>query len=350
MILHSGSARRAVMAGVGIAGVVGLALTGTATAWAATATTDVVRSVDLVTVPYGANPGPGQFAVENQGNTNGGGVGIVTGPGQPPLGAGSLQMSVATTADHWSVYTNDWAGTPLSAITGLSYAEYTNNTTTAPTLQVVIDPGAPSKAGSTAGCPTSHYSTLNFEPYLNTAQHTVIPDTWQTWNVTAGNGVVWGTHIGSCAPEAYSGIDWAKLVSYYPDATVTSVGNGGGVGLNVGGSWNAMTGAADALTVSTANRAVTYNFEPGPTRTTLSTSAGLLGPFTATLTQTSTGAPAVGQKVTFSGSFGPICSALTNSSGVASCSGGLFTPLYVLTGYTATFAGDAGYLPSTARG
>ena len=117
------------MAGIGVVGVAGLMLAGTASAYAGTgaATTVTVRQVDLV----GSAPGPGEFAVINQGD-GGGKVQIVSGPATPPLGTGSLAMSVTGTGDHWSVYTDDWADTPLSALTGISYSTYTDNTTTAP--------------------------------------------------------------------------------------------------------------------------------------------------------------------------------------------------------------------------
>lgn len=351
---RSGALRRSAVAGIGVLGVAGLVLAGTGSAYAGTgtATTVTVRSVDLV----GGAPGPGQFAVINQ-SGRGGGVQMASGPATPPLGAGSLAMSVTGTKDHWSAYTDDWAGTPLSAVTGISYSTYTDNTTTAPTFQVVIDPGAPSAAGTKAGCPTEGYSTLNFEPYLNTAQQALESGVWQKWDVTASGGVVWGTHLLPCTPEAPAaatggGIDWATLNTYYPDATILAVSSGGGLGLNVGSGWSAMTGNADALRVATASRAVTYNFEPGPARTTLTTSASLLGPFTATLTRTSTGAPIAGQTVDFTANLGggSVCSATTDSHGVASCSGGLLGPLYVLTGYRATFPGTSGYQPATAKG
>ena len=229
----------------------------------AATTTVVVTNADLVTAP--AQPGPGQFAVIDQNGTGQGGAVNVFGPVAPPLGDGSLQMTVTSSADHWSVYTDDWAGTMLSDITALSYSTYTDNTVTDPALQVVIDPGTPSMAGKAAGCTTRGYSTLNFEPYLQVTG-AVVANTWQSWNVLAAGGVVWATHLtGMCTPETYAtsgGVSWATFVSYYPDAVVLPLSYGGGVGVNVGSGWSAMVGNVDALTVGTASNTTTYNFEP----------------------------------------------------------------------------------------
>jgi hypothetical protein len=244
--------RKIVSLGAGAALVLGLGLAVPLAAKATTATTVVVTNSDLVS----AAPSAGEFVVINQGSTASAAPINVTGPATPPLGQGSLQMSVSGTSDHWSVYNYDHMGTPLSAITALSYSTYTDNTTTAPALQMEINPGSPSPAGMVAGCPTKSYSTLNFEPYLNSGG-TLASHTWQSWNVLSANGVVWGTGITACAPASYTGISWATLLSYYPNATIKY-----GFGVNVGSSWSAMTGNADALTIGTSALTTTYNFEP----------------------------------------------------------------------------------------
>ena len=230
----------------------------------ATGTTVTVTNTDLVSYP--TMPSAGQFMVIDQSSntlTGTGGPTNVPGPGIPPLGVGSLQMSVTGTSDHWSVYTNDWAGTKLADITSLSYWSYSNNSTTAPTLQVVISPGTASPTGTNAGClQQSHYSTLNVEPYLQPGSG-VVPYTWQYWNALASNAVVWGTHLSACMPESPRGINMSTFLSYYPNATILPLTDDAGVGFNVGSGWGAMTGAADALTVGTASTGpVTYNFEP----------------------------------------------------------------------------------------
>ena len=62
-------------------------------------------------------------------------------PASPPRGVGSLQLNVTSPTDHWSVYNYDHIGTPLADITALGYSTYTDNNTTAPILQMEINPG-----------------------------------------------------------------------------------------------------------------------------------------------------------------------------------------------------------------
>jgi Putative Ig domain len=203
-------------------------------------TTVVVSPTDLVS----GTPSQGQFVVINQGGGLGG-VGMVFGPATPPRGVGSLRLNVTGAVDHWSVYNYDHIGTRLSDITALGYSSYTDNGTTDPGLQIEIDPG--NTSGTDAGVT---YSTLNFEPYLQSAG--VVPDTWQSWNVLSGK--VWGTHLTG-APNS-SPLTWSSFLATYPNATIK-----GGFGLNVGSGWSAMTGEADALTIG-AGQSTLYDFEP----------------------------------------------------------------------------------------
>jgi hypothetical protein len=234
-----------------------LTMTGTITLGT---TTVVVGPADLVT----ANPSQGQFVVINQ-SAGLGGVATVYGPGTSPRGVGSLQMHVTGSADHWSVYNYDHIGTKLSDITMLGYSTYTDNTTTDPVLQLEINPG--NTTGVDAGVT---YSTLSFEPYLQSAG--VTPNAWQSWNVLAGK--VWGTHLTG-APNS-SPLNWTNFLSTYPNATIK-----GGFGVDVGSGWSAMTGDADALSIGT-KQAILYDFEPiNPTLpTTLHISTSSLPPGT----------------------------------------------------------------------
>lgn len=232
----------------------------------ATTTTVVVNQSDLISPPV-ASPAPGQFDVINQGDSTGS-VSLVTGPGSAPNGVGSLQLSTTDSGSHWSVYTDDWSGTALSAITSLSYTTYTTNggPSEDPVLQLVIDPGTASSAGTSAGCPTfKTYSTLNFEPYLQSTAE--VDGSWQSWDVLAAGDVVWGTGLTSCTPRTYSGsggVSWSTFLTYYPGATVLPVASGGGVGINVGSGWYAMIGNVSTLTVGSADaNTITYDFEPG---------------------------------------------------------------------------------------
>ena len=208
-------------------------------------TTVIVSPTDLVT----GSPSQGQFVVINQTPGGLGGVGMVYGPATPPRGVGSLQLNVTASTDHWSVYNYDHIGTPLADITALGYSTYTDNNTTAPILQMEINPG-----NTTAPDAGVTYSTLNFEPYLQSGG--VTPNSWQRWNVLTGK--VWGTYLLQGAPSS-SPITWSTFLARYPHATIKR-----GFGIDVGSGWSSMTGEADALVIGTGQSTL-YDFEPvGP--------------------------------------------------------------------------------------
>ena len=70
----------------------------------------------------------------------------------------------------------------------------------------------------------------------------------------------------------------------------------------------------------------------------------------AGLTETASGAPIVGRTVVMSTSAGPACQAVTDTAGMAACSGaGAAVPIVAEGGYTASFAGDTRFLPASAR-
>src|SRR5262249_19357016 len=100
---------------------------------------------------------------------------------------------------------------------------------------------------------------------------------------------------------------------------------------------------------------------PGPDTSSLSAGPILLNiglgqlsitlNLSATLTDTTTGHPAAGQTITFTVGSATVCSATTNSSGTATCSGLVPVLLALLTlHYNATFAGTPTLAPATATG
>ena len=91
--------------------------------------------------------------------------------------------------------------------------------------------------------------------------------------------------------------------------------------------------------------------------TTLQASSAALhganaGQVSATLTRTSNGLKLAGKKITFSAGANTICTATTNSQGVAKCGGSAWTLVLPLTqrSYQADFAGDSDYLASSGTG
>jgi MBG domain (YGX type)/Bacterial Ig-like domain (group 3) len=105
--------------------------------------------------------------------------------------------------------------------------------------------------------------------------------------------------------------------------------------------------AASNYAISYLNGAVTVN----RAATSLSTTSDKhLATFTATLTRTDDGAPIGGQSITFAGGGTVICTATTGADGVAICSDGGKSHKYITQGYTATFAGNDVFAPSSASG
>jgi hypothetical protein len=70
----------------------------------------------------------------------------------------------------------------------------------------------------------------------------------------------------------------------------------------------------------------------------------------ARLADAASGAPIPGRTVVMTTGGGPVCQASTDADGVATCSGlGAAVQILAENGYTASFAGDAQYLPVSAR-
>jgi hypothetical protein len=204
------------------------------------ASTVVVTSPNLVS----GSPTAGQFVVTNETPGGGGSVSIVSGPAGGPS-AGSLQMSLNGTTDHWDAFNYDHQGVALSSISTLSYSAYTNQ---APNYDPVFQLQANLS-------PAITFSTVNFEPYEQTPADT--NNTWQNFNVLSG--VVWGTHITASAPGGINDpISWSAFLSLYPGATIS-----GGVGVDVGSAWPAMIGNVDAISIGTdgaGGATTTYDF------------------------------------------------------------------------------------------
>ena len=105
---------------------------------------------------------------------------------------------------------------------------------------------------------TGGFTTLVFEPYWNTAQGPIVPNTWQDWDVDAG--LFWSSRTvteGTCALVAGAGgppfYTLAGLKTLCPNAVV------GGIGVNVGTFNPSYTVATDGVQFNDT----IYNFELG---------------------------------------------------------------------------------------
>jgi hypothetical protein len=145
--------------------------------------------------------------------------------GAPPgLGNGSLKLTTSlSTVDKAGLYNHTMAGTPLSSVTALSYWTFqrqpsTNPPVAAASYQLQVD----------TGC--GGFTTLVYEPYWN---GTVVPNTWQQWDVDAG--LFWSSRTVTCGtgtlvsgaggPPLYT---LAQVQAMFPNAVVV------GIGVNVG--------------------------------------------------------------------------------------------------------------------
>lgn len=167
------------------------------------------------------------------------------------LGDGSLELTTDATnaakADYW---TFAHAGTPLTGVTDLSYWTYQAATPQAPTAaasyQLQVDLNGAADGG---------FTTLVYEPYWN---GTVVPASWQQWDVDAGG--LWSSRTfteGTCAVVAGAGgpplYNLATLQTLCPNAVV------GGIGVNVGTFNPGYTVATDGVQFNDT----TYDFEVG---------------------------------------------------------------------------------------
>jgi hypothetical protein len=175
------------------------------------------------------------------------------GPGDPPLGVGSFEMSTTDVLDHGTLFNFDHVDTRLDAINAISYSTYRELTSIGaphilPSINIAIDKDGPPYV-------SGDFATLVFEPIYNTQQGPVVPDVWQTWDGISGNW--WSTR--DFLPAVVRGVTypWSYFVETFPNATIL-----GGFGVNQGSYSADLTAATDALTLGVGGTTWIYNFEP----------------------------------------------------------------------------------------
>jgi len=180
---------------------------------------------------------------------------FITGPGNPPLGVGSFEMSTPTNADKGTLFNYDHIGTRIADIRAISYATYRNQPATGgvalPSINIEID-----KDGG-AFLP-GDYMSLVYEPYINGAS--IQDGIWQTWNTIPG--IWWATRpitrpdLSVCLPQVCT-LSWSDIVAAMPNATIL-----GGFGVNQGSFSGGLVASTDALTIAYGGSTWVYNFEP----------------------------------------------------------------------------------------
>jgi hypothetical protein len=174
---------------------------------------------------------------------------FVEGPGNPPLGCGSLLLTTLLNGEKVFLFNFDHQGKKLSEIGTISYSTYRiaeAQPQAVASINVVIEFDVPGGGKDTA--------TLVFEPVYSPEQGPVVNNTWQSW-IASGEGVWWSTEPinGQCkgaVPQCYR--SWDEIVADNPDATVIAVG------INQGSGNPGLVSAVDNFTFDGS----TYNFEP----------------------------------------------------------------------------------------
>ncbi len=206
------------------------------------AATEIVNTLSL-DAWFGGNEGPGNSV---------GTVVFTPGPATPPLGGGSVELTVDSTG-RASFGTAAYKGTALSAINAIEYRAYVSSigNPESPTLQFDIDYDG-------GDFNTSYQGRLVTYP---------TPPTTDTWvAVDALAGTWWATSApGNTICSQATPCSWAQVLSNFPDAAIRNdPSQGGNLLFRLGGP---ITGGArvniDDLTVQVGTATTTYDFEPG---------------------------------------------------------------------------------------
>ena len=225
-----------------ILGVIALAVV--SAAWAAT-----------VVVSPGSLDGFTVVGNDSCGGSPTGSISFVSGPATPPLGTGSVKLTVGSNGDSYPhLQQTDYTGVSLASLTAFSYSTYVTQFGTggqAPYIDLKIDYTGDGVADD----------TITFEPIYQTGA-TVSLNTWQTWD--ALHGLWWSDNQGGPPPL----FTLASYIAMHPTAKIAGTSSGGvllaaGCG---GAAWTNFVGYADNLTIAAGGTSTTYNFEPAAKR------------------------------------------------------------------------------------
>lgn len=186
---------------------------------------------------------------------------LVVGPGAPPLGNGSAQISV-TGSQRRNLATYQFSGTVLSDINTLKFSTF--------------NPSAGNGGGSTRsgylqfnvdfnGTDTWQ-SRIGFVPSQN---GTVIQDQWQEWDAINGGTAMWfysgATWPGTATPGTTLR-SWSDILASYPGVRIRVTDSFFGV--RVGEPYSSgYTENIDAIKFGTSSSLKYFNFDPLPTVT-----------------------------------------------------------------------------------
>ena len=218
----------------------------------------VVNPDDMATSPAAVAADPTKWLFYNDENdTIDNSLGsFVTGPGTPPAGAGSVEISVSG-SERRNLATYQFSGTPLADITVLKYSTYNASATNGGSadrsgyLQFNVD-----FDGS-----DTWQRRLVFLPSQNGA---ITQNTWQEWDAIDGGAALWG-YSGALWPgTATPGTTlrtWSDLLTSYPGIRMRATDSF--LGIRVGEPYaNGYTENIDAFKFATGGATKQFDFEP----------------------------------------------------------------------------------------
>ncbi len=223
---------------------------------------------------------------------------FVNGPGTPPMGNGSAQLTVDSNG-RMILSHGGYAGVKLADITKLEYWTYkiVGGSFIAPSLQFDFDNDVTDGDNTWRG-------RLVYEPYFT---HTVNNGVWQMWNPldNAVGGNWWGS------PNTSSTLDeecpqsnpctWSEVLQKFPLGGIRETN--GFIHFKSGGPWSeGFSGNVDAFTIGINNEDTTYNFELIPTEPTSTPTMTPTPTSTPTPTPTGLPIPTACSEIEFAGS------------------------------------------------
>jgi hypothetical protein len=188
---------------------------------------------------------------------------FVSGPGSPPFGAGSVEITGEDPLDFVALGTYQFANTRLSQITTLQYSTYQPSTN--PGTDVVV--GILQFGIDFFGDNFPLQGRLVYDPTQN--GESVAQDTWQTWDAINGGSAQWFYFggIGIWPDTGDPGIPdtdpmtWAQIVAKYPEARINF--NDPVLAIEITGNPEGpFTEAINAVTFGTTSGATRFVFGP----------------------------------------------------------------------------------------
>jgi hypothetical protein len=187
-----------------------------------------------------------------------GGTAFVNGPGNPPLGTGSAQLTALLPTDGPILFKTDYQGTKFADIDTLQYSTFRATPGDPSPLAISLQFTADSDV---TDANTSFQGRLVFEPYQSGA--TVNSGAWQTWDALQGRW--WGTGapipsrpFAQLCPQS-NPCTWAQVLANWPNGGIHA-SDPGSVIFKAGSSWTGFNGNVDAFKIGVNGVTDIYDF------------------------------------------------------------------------------------------